>query len=108
LNILVKHKLFKLLNYFFEFLEKYCIIIKWLLLSENLERSVRRVNFVAVNPVTVANESVEVEGPVTSLQVFAVIRRADRVVVSLQSESRVALNPLVVSRQQGSPRALPE
>jgi len=79
-------------------------------MSENLERSVRRVNFVAVNQVTVANESVEVEGPVTSLQVFAVIRRADRVVVSLQSESRVAL---VVSRQQGrvvqgSPRALPE
>lgn len=75
-----------------------------------LERSVRRVNFVAVNPVTVVNESVEVEGPVTSLQVFAVIRRADPVVVSLQSESRVAL---VVSRQQGrvdqgSPRALPE
>ena len=75
-----------------------------ILLSENLERSVRRVNFVAVNQVTVANESVEVEGPVTSLQVFAVIKRADRVVVvSLQSESRVALN-----RQRGSPRALPE
>ena len=79
-----------------------------ILLFENLERSVRRVNFVAVNPVTVANESVEVEGPVTSLQVFAVVRRADRVLVSLQSESRVALNQLAVSRQRGSPLALPE
>ena len=88
-------------------------ILKNILLSEHLERNVRKVNFVAVNQVIVANESVEVEGHVTSLQVFAVIRRADRVVVSLQSESRVALNPLVVSRQlgrvvQGSPHALPE
>jgi hypothetical protein len=87
--------------------------MKVILLSGNLERSVRKVNFVAVNPVIAANESVEVEGPVTSLQVFAVKRRADRVVVSLQRESHVALNQLVVSRQlgrvvQGSPHALLE
>jgi len=98
--------------------------MKVILLFGNLERSVRKVNFVAVNPVIAANESVEAEELVTLLQVFAVIRRvvesllsvnrvALSLVESLLSVSRVSLSLVAESPQlgrvvQGSPHALPE
>jgi len=69
-----------------------------LLLHENLGSARRVANFVAVKPVTVANESVEVEGPVILSLVFVARRRAVGRVASLPRASRVAVSHPSVSR----------
>jgi len=74
-----------------------------LLLHENLESARRVVSFVAGKPVTVANESVEVEGLVIVSLAFVARRRAvGRVAASLLNVSRVAASRLNVSRVAAS------